>query len=256
MNIDTPITNFTQWRCFARQLLDSETPPDAVHWQTNGQDSLFPTSIDAEPPTNSNHTISRLFLEAAATAACYRNEKKWALLYRIAWRLTHGEPFLMQISSDDDIRQLTHMAKAVHRDSHKMKAFVRFRKLGTEDEMYIAWHQPSHLIVERTAPFFTRRFSTMNWAILTPDCSAYWREGELVIGDGLPRDAAPKGDDLEALWLTFYWHIFNPARIKVAMMKSEMPMKFWHTLPEAALIPAMLHSASARVKTMLEQQQE
>ena len=30
--------------------------------------------------------------------------------------------------------------------------------------------------------------------------------------------------------------IFNPARLKLAMMQKEMPQRYWTNLPEAALI--------------------
>ena len=43
-------------------------------------------------------------------------------------------------------------------------------------------------------------------------------------------------DDAEALWLTYYRSIFNPARLKVKAMQTEMPKKYWRNLPEAALI--------------------
>jgi len=50
------------------------------------------------------------------------------------------------------------MAKSVRRDIHKMRAFVRFRKIGEDGgERYIAWFEPDHFIVERNAPFFVRR---------------------------------------------------------------------------------------------------
>lgn len=256
--ISVSATSFSEWRIHARSLLANGIPPENTHWQQPQQDGLF-NETQKDPPSFiapvASHKVSKAFMELAQTAACYRDDQRWALLYRTLWRLTHGEPHLLSIASDDDIHQLNTMAKAVRRDSHKMKAFVRFRKITEPSsgyDCYIAWHQPSHLVVECTAPFFVRRFTTMNWAILTPDSCAYWDQQQLQIGAGLPRTAAPREDEVEDLWKTFYQHIFNPARIKVGMMKSEMPMKFWHTLPEAQLIPDMLNSSSQRVSNMIE----
>ncbi len=63
----------------------------------------------------------------------------------------------MKIDIDDDVRELKLMEKAVHRDMHKMKAFVRFRKVaGAEPEQFVAWHKPDHYIVEALAPWFAR----------------------------------------------------------------------------------------------------
>jgi len=263
------IESFNQWREVARNLLSNNIPPESVHWQTENQNELFGKTDENSKKTKPEKIIkvNRDFVELAKTVSCYRCDKRWSLLYRTLWRLTHGEPYLLKLASDDDIRLLTKMEKEVRRDSHKMKAFVRFRKVEaaiaqSEDtkEFYIAWHQPSHFTLERTAPFFARRFAVMNWAILTPDRCAYWDGESLRFGEGLSRQEAksetPTEDNMEDLWRTFYWNIFNPARIKVNMMKSEMPMKFWHTLPEAQLIPDMLNTASHRVDDMIEKQKE
>ena len=62
---------------------------------------------------------------------------------------------------------------------------------------------------------------------------------------------APREDQVEALWLTYYGNIFNPARVKVHAMQAEMPKKYWRNLPETALIPALLQEAPGRVDEMM-----
>ena len=64
------------------------------------------------------------------------------------------------------------------------------------------------------------------------------------------RDAPPP-DAGEALWLTYYRHIFNPARLKMGMMKKEMPTRYWHNLPEAALITELAQTAHERSAQMV-----
>jgi hypothetical protein len=93
-----------------------------------------------------------------------------------------------------------------------------------------------HHIVAATAPFFARRFAQMRWAILTPERSVRWDGKRLAFGPGARREDAPGADAGEQLWLTYYEHIFNPARLKLAMMQKEMPRRYWKNLPEAALI--------------------
>ncbi len=77
------------------------------------------------------------------------------------------------------------LAQSVRRDTHKMRAFVRFREV-TEPEgtRYVAWFEPDHFIVEANAPFFVRRFATMVWSILTPYRSAHWNGEELSFTPG------------------------------------------------------------------------
>ncbi len=146
------------------------------------------------------------------------------------------------------------MEKAVRRDVHKLHAFVRFRRVEDETgEHFVAWHRPDHLIVRLAAPFFVRRFSVMRWSILTPDQSVSWDLKELHFSAGVPRTAAPREDELEEVWRTYYSAIFNPARIKLKAMRKEMPVRHWATMPETQMIDQMLRSAPARVATMLEQ---
>lgn len=174
----------------------------------------------------------------------------------VLWRLTTSEPHLLKIITDDDVCRLHLMEKAVRRDVHKMKAFVRFRKLiTTDDERFVAWHCPDYRIVRVVAPFFARRFPAMNWAILTPDESVSWDQNCLSYGPGHSRRDAPDADELEDLWRTYYGSIFNPARIKMNAMIREMPVRHWATLPEAEIINDLLNDAPRRVAEMVARQE-
>jgi DNA polymerase len=68
---------------------------------------------------------------------------------------------------------------------------------------------------------------------------------------GVTRAEAPTEDATEALWLRYYSHIFNPARVKTQAMVAEMPKRYWKNLPEAAVIPALLREAPGRVNSMM-----
>ncbi len=249
--------DFPHWRDQARRLLAQHTPPEDIVWSeaTGSQTSLF-----AEPPqpvaSQSNAPrVPKAFLDLAESAACHSDPDRWDLLYRTLHRLTHGESKLLAIDCDPDVLRLNQMRHAVHRDMHKMRAFVRFRKTtGPEGDRYIAWHRPDHHIVEANAPFFVRRFGSMQFALLTPGKSAFWDLETLRFGPGVPRNEAPEGDELEQLWLDYYASIFNPARVKIRAMKAEMPVRHWSTLPETALIPSLLAQADNRVKDMAKKQ--
>ena len=138
---------------------------------------------------------------------------------------------------------------------HKMKAFVRFRRIPDADpEQFAAWHKPDHYIVEAMAPWFAERFASMHWSILTPDQSAHWDGETITFSPGVPRSEAPDDDALEDLWRDYYRSIFNPARVKVKAMKAEMPVRHWATLPEAQIIPELLAKADTRVADMTKNQ--
>lgn len=148
---------------------------------------------------------------------------------------------------------LERMAQAVRRELHKTKAFVRFRPVhGDEGVTHVAWFEPAHHIVHAVAPFFVRRFAGMRWALLTPRGSAHWSGAALTFGPPADRSRAPPADAGEALWLAYYRSIFNPARLKLAMMKREMPVRFWSNLPEAASIAPLAAAAGERTDRMVQ----
>lgn len=247
------VENFSEWRETARTLFLKGLAPREVEWMEPEQQTLLSMDLQNEVLDSvkaPQFSVPKAFVELAQTVALVRDHNKWALLYRSLWRVLTENPNLLQMSTDEDVRKLHGLAGEVRRDCHKMKAFVRFRQTQQENT-FLAWHEPSHLIVQRVAPFFARRFEAMNWGILTPDRSAFWDQKSLRFGPGQTRRQAPTGDELEDLWKTYYRHTFNPARIKIQAMCSEMPKKYWHTMPETALISELLQEAPSRVETMI-----
>jgi DNA polymerase len=272
--------DFENWRRAARSLLVRDVEPSDIFWDdgsaSGGGGGGMPSLLmgetfvadgpAAEQPNEyppSSRTVPAAFFDLARLVACHRNSDRWSLLYRIAWRLTHGERRLLDITVDDDVSRLVAMRNAVRRDRHKMTAFVRFRRIevapaaGDDDqpaEHYVAWHRPDHYIVRLATPFFVRRFATMRWSILTPDDSVFWDGKEVSFGAGVPASQAPPGDALDELWRTYYANIFNPARLNLRAMKRELPVRHWKTLPETQILPDLIKDAPRRVEEMVAKQ--
>jgi len=247
------VQDFAEWRAKARPLLAGDVPPAQVVWNaSDGQSGLFD---DTPPPAGVRVvSINKDFLPLAENVALHRDGGKWALLYHAAYRLSHGEPHLLKLATDPLVHALAMMEKAVKRDAHKAKAFIRFRSIG--DDTFVAWHEPDHLVLRKIGPFFARRFSDMNWSVFTPDESMHWDGETLSFGAGGDKNLVPQDDAQEALWKEYYRATFNPARIKIKMMKSEMPVRYWKNLPEAEIIADMLDEAPERVQAMLRYSQE
>jgi DNA polymerase len=91
----------------------------------------------------------------------------------------------------------------------------------------------------------------MDWSILTSYECAHWDGMQLHFTAGVPRGSAPNQDALDDLWRTYYRNIFNPARVKISAMQSEMPMKYWKNLPEAEIIAGLINGSEKRVQTMI-----
>ena len=260
-------SDFDAWRSEARVLLHANVPPSQTLWTPPGATgSLFDLRAPAPDPglsgagaraaaladgscaTRAVAHVPKRFLDAARLAVLHRDPATHAVLYRVLWRVTHGEHDLLDDAADPDTRALAVACKQVRRDEHQMHAFVRFRTVGDD---HVAWHAPDHHIVDLVAPFFRERFHGMRWTILTPDRSVGWDGQTLTFGPGAPRHAAPAGDELEALWRTYYAAIFNPARANPTVMRQHMPQRYWPAMPETQLIPELLAKAQPRVAQMI-----
>lgn len=261
------------------QLVHANASPEDVLWHVGasaGQKDLFGASVDDEaPPHLACHEPSPAAYEAtgghgagnaacsppwpadfetlADTAALHDDPQRLTLLHRLAARV-HADRRAWQDALDPDRIALERMARQVRREIHKMHAFVRFKPVrGDDGAQHVAWFEPAHHIVRAAAPFFARRFASMRWSIFTPRGCVAWDGHALRFAPGAARAAAPALalDDGDELWLTYYRSIFNPARVKVAAMRREMPVRYWKNLPEASAISSLLAEAPQRAATMV-----
>lgn len=210
-------TDLAGFRSEARQLLAHQVPPDEVQWQLETPADPF---TDAQSPQASRpRNVARAataIVPASFTRLCefvvlHRDPERFALLYRLLWRLVH-EPGLRNDPLDADMQQAQHMAHAVRRDIHKMKANLRMRSVLEPggQELQVGCYEPAHHVVEAVAAWFTRRIPATRWAIFTPERSVRRDEDGLLFGPGVPSAHLPGPDGTDADWLACYARVFAP----------------------------------------------
>lgn len=245
--MELPLRYPADWDSFSAQLPALLAGADAGWTHAVGaQAALFgdapaPATQPWQPP-DGWHALGR-------SVAMHADDDRYARLLAFARRLQR-EPGLWADVLDADRRHLQALARQVGREIHKTHAFVRFREVADNTaaagRRHVAWFEPTHHVLRAVAPFFVRRFAQHPWAILTPQGCLHW-DGQRLTGAGpASREDAPPEDAGEALWLTYYRSIFNPARVKVAAMKKEMPVRYWANLPEAQLIGELVRHAPGR----------
>lgn len=243
------------WRALSA-LVQEGVDPQLVHWQIGDapQAELFDTApVPAASPDAAAIEWPAGFAELAQRVALHDDPARFALLHRLGRKL-FADARAWHDSLDDDRLQAQRMAQQVAREIHKMHAFVRFRPVCGDDgtQRHVAWFEPAHHIVRAATPFFVKRFAALHWAVATPRGCAEWDRSTLRFAPPAQARDVPRHDQGDALWLAYYRSIFNPARVKVAAMKREMPLRFWKHLPEAAAIAPLLADASARARRMVE----
>ncbi|MGX9775440.1 UdgX family uracil-DNA binding protein [Janthinobacterium aestuarii] len=238
--------SFDEWRAAARELIARGVPPADVAWQCqHGEGDLFSATPDVTDASAPQLRLPRQLVELLQAAACFSVPDRWAFLYQVLWRWQLGQHDVMS-PADADGARLHAMVKAVHREEHDMHAYVRFRERPECEgaPRFVAWFEPVHEVLPQVARHFARRMGATSWMIATPAASMLWDGTTLHAGPALMQGAADIDDAGEALWLTYYRSIFNPARVNADLLHSHIPSRFWKNLPEGAIVPAMLSGAA------------
>lgn len=256
--------DLSEWRDAARRFLAADLQPKMIDWRLRSEEQgLFGAgtndiaNLESFPAVSTNAaaqmSVPPAFIRLADAVVCHSDPGRFALLYRLLFRLK-AERHLLDVKTDADVALAHRMQKSVGRDYHKMTAFVRFKEIHLPigvagRRCFLAWFEPDHFIVARVAPFFQRRFNDMDWIIATPRGSASW-DGQTLLTSTEPAQKRDISDETDELWRIYYASIFNPARLKVKMMMTEMPKKYWKNLPEAELIPRLIAGAEAKLIDM------
>lgn len=244
--------DFDGWRDAARALIAARVPAGDVVWQVGDISADLFGDEAVLGGSDAPLRVPRRFVELAREVILHSDPERFGLLYTVLARIM-ADSHVIDDSADPLLQRLERMAKAVRRDIHKMRAFLRFREV-TDDggARFVAWFEPEHHIVRTNARFFVDRFNSMRWSILTPEVSLHWDGKALTEGPGASKADAPQDDRTEAVWKTYYASIFNPARLKTGAMLKEMPRKYWKNMPETALVGELIKGARAREVAMVE----
>lgn len=269
MRTFTIAPTFVAFRAAAREAIALGLAPADVRFLDGTSSAQTSLGLFVEPaaaparvaPTS--FTVPRAFVALAERVALHRDPSVWDALFRVLHRVVNGEPSLLGVPTDPDVRALALYDAAIARDVHKMHAFVRFREATAldGDRVWFSFYEPDHRIVERASPFFVDRFGGDRFVIATPDATFVWNRTDAFVGPGVPDEASARAgltedvsreDGIVATFRDYYESIFNPARLNPRAMRAEMPERFWKHLPEARSIPKLVREASSREERMLE----
>ena len=98
-------SDLAEWRSRSRTLLAENVLPSDVQWQVGDEAGLLPTEIPASEPSSTQRqtapigSVPREFLNLANTVLAHADARRHAVLYRLLWRLIHGERHLLNIAT-------------------------------------------------------------------------------------------------------------------------------------------------------------
>jgi probable DNA metabolism protein len=115
------------------------------------------------------------------------------------------------------------ISKQVHREKHRMEAFVRFQK--TADGLFVATIDPDHNVLPLITDHFRKRYADQRWIIydtrrwygmyydLQEVIQVSFEEGSPIGTGNLPAQLLDEQECVyQSLWQAYYDHVNIPSR--------------------------------------------
>lgn len=173
--------DFQTWRNAVRWHVARNTPPEALSWRVAAFGETLPDS-GAEPVPEASRplTLSRALLGTLKEAIQARDETRFALGYRILYRLARHE-LTPDDAQDPDLIALHELADGVRAETQAFRR--RFSAFAADSSAHCLHDSPTHYIVEANAAFCHARNPRL-WEIRTPYRRALWNGQRLFFGPG------------------------------------------------------------------------
>lgn len=179
------------------------------------------------------HTIRQVYLSELP-------DMEQVILGTVRYALQKGEDVLSDYGHPDVLR-LKQVARMVHREKHRMEAFVRFQ--CTKDELYYAVIDPDFNVLPLILQHFEGRYADQRWLIYDQrrNYGIYYDLHTTEFVD-LTADVAldqPGMDILkeeeplyQLLWKDYFHHVNIPSRKNTKLHLQHVPKRYWKYLTE------------------------
>ncbi|GAB3530423.1 TIGR03915 family putative DNA repair protein [Pontibacter brevis] len=225
----------------------------------------WPTGIEQEQvaqPSMFGETIAVVADEQKAQRVWQGLQKKLSvgalkeLYYTYLWEQPGFEQIIfdyarLAFGTDENIEgnfaapcvlQVQQAAKQVHREKHRMEAFVRFQK--TADELFYATISPDFNVLPLIVSHFSKRYADQRWAIYDTRrrYGAYYDLHTTAFMNlelpPLQRTKVPHAaldveeDKYRQLWQVYFEHVNIPERRNPKLHLRHIPRRYWKYLSE------------------------
>ena len=161
-----------------------------------------------------------------------------------------------------DVLELAQTVKSVHREKHRMEAFVRFEH--TIDDIYFARIEPDFNVLPLIGEHFRQRYQDQQWAIydLARGYGIYYDKSQSTparpaalqtitdLDEAVLRDPASIHSLDEQRYQNFWQGYFTNVNIKERknsrLHKQHMPQRYWKYLTEKQILPNAEHLQKRR----------
>lgn len=152
-----------------------------------------------------------------------------------------------------DVLELAQTVKSVHREKHRMEAFVRFEH--TTDDIYFARIEPDFNVLPLIGEHFRQRYQDQHWAIydLARGYGIYYDKSQSTptrpaklqtitdLNDAVLRHPAsihsPDEQRYQRFWQGYFTNVNIKERKNTRLHRQYMPQRYWKYLSEKQILP-------------------
>ena len=176
--------------------------------------------------------ISKRFYQVVYDVYLSEYENKELIIYYFILNgLKYGDK-IMYLRKLKCVNEALNISNYVHREAHKLKGFIRFRKLKTN--FFLAYISPTNNVLEYVSNHFKKRLANESWLIydVKRDLLSIYTNNKYIIVkvEDLEKNVFNFADDekdFSELWQTFYETIAIKERENKRCQMNFMPKKYW-----------------------------
>ena len=233
--------SFSSLLCLIYTLIKSDIVPLNIIREDNYIDNLFDEPVfyklnEKEIMEYLKTKISLNILNTIYYAYLSNEEEKEMIIYDfIKNTLKYGNSILGR-RNIDSVNEIIKMSHRVGNESHRMKGFLRFKKMKY---FYYAEIEPTNNIIWLITKHFKERLSNEYWiikdkrrdiyAIYDKKKTTYLKKDEVI---KLNLDFSNDEMFFEDLWKTFFKTIAIKERENKKCQMNHMPKKYWNNMLE------------------------
>ena len=165
------------------------------------------------------------------------------LLYRYIAYVISSKASVENDYSNADVLELQQITRKVHREKHRMEAFVRFQL--TQDQLYFCIIQPDYNVLPLISKHFEKRYADQRWLIYdsrrkyglyydleTVEEVSMNFENDVNNKAELKSICDEKEELYQKLWCIYFGSINIAARKNMKLHIQHMPKRYWRYLTE------------------------
>ncbi|MDD3003665.1 TIGR03915 family putative DNA repair protein [Flavobacterium sp.] len=173
-------------------------------------------------------------------------DREKILLQIVNYALNHPNQNILKDFSNPDVMQLSKLVKSVHRESHRMKAFIRFELL--KDGLYFAEIFPDFDVLTLIITHFKNRYQDQKWLIYDSKrgYGVYYDLTSVEIisidrpssfGESQKNELLDEKElNYQKLWIEYFDHTNIKERKNDKLHVQHVPKRYWKYLTEKKIL--------------------